>query len=59
MLDALEAWVEDGIEPQGITAVDANRETAGRTRPVCHYPLWPQYNGSGDINDAANFSCVR
>jgi hypothetical protein len=59
MLDALEAWVEKGVPPQGITAMDANRETAGRTRPVCHYPMWPQYNGSGDINNAASFSCVR
>ena len=59
MLDALEAWAENGIAPAGITAVDANQETAGRTRPVCHFPMWPRYNGSGDINSAENFSCVR
>jgi len=28
-----------------------------RSRPVCAYPAEAVYNGSGDINDAANFSC--
>jgi hypothetical protein len=30
----------------------------GRTRPLCEYPTWPNYNGSGSTNDAANFLCV-
>ena len=29
-----------------------------RTRPVCAYPKVSKYKGSGDINDAANFTCV-
>ena len=28
-----------------------------RSRPVCAYPAEAVYNGSGDVNDAANFSC--
>jgi feruloyl esterase len=28
------------------------------TRPLCKYPSVPRYNGSGDPNNAANFSCV-
>ena len=29
-----------------------------RTRPVCAYPKVSKYKGSGDINDAANFTCA-
>jgi hypothetical protein len=58
-LDALEAWVERGQAPGELVASDANQATAGRTRPVCHYPEWPRYNGRGDINSAESFSCVE
>jgi pimeloyl-ACP methyl ester carboxylesterase len=58
-LDALEAWVERGEAPSALVAIDENQATAGRTRPVCHYPEWPRYNGRGDINDAESFSCVN
>ena len=58
-LDALEAWVERGVAPGTLIAVDENQGTAGRTRPVCHYPEWPRYNVRGDINDAGSFSCVN
>lgn len=57
-LDALEAWVERGEAPDTLIASDANPDTRGRTRPVCHYPSWPQYDGSGDVNNAASFTCV-
>jgi hypothetical protein len=57
-LDALEAWVERGVAPGELSAIDANEATAGRTRPVCLYPAWPKYSGTGDINAAASFSCV-
>jgi len=58
-LDSLEAWVERGEEPGTLTAIDENQATSGRTRPVCHYPAWPRYNGRGDINSADSFSCVE
>jgi pimeloyl-ACP methyl ester carboxylesterase len=57
-LDALEAWVEDGTAPGELVATDANADTSGRTRPVCHYPEWPRYRGSGDVDEAASFTCV-
>jgi feruloyl esterase len=28
------------------------------TRPLCVFPKWPKYDGSGDPNDAASFTCV-
>ncbi|HTQ98714.1 MAG TPA: tannase/feruloyl esterase family alpha/beta hydrolase [Candidatus Acidoferrum sp.] len=56
-LDALEAWVEKGQAPGDLVATDANKDTAGRSRPMCQYPAWPHYDGKGDINMAASFSC--
>jgi hypothetical protein len=31
----------------------------GRTRPLCAYPGYPRYSGSGDIHQAASFSCAQ
>jgi feruloyl esterase len=30
----------------------------GLTRPVCAYPQAPEYKGSGDLKDAANWACT-
>ena len=58
-VDALDAWVERGTAPPATpVAYDANPKTAGRSRPLCEYPKWPRYNGSGDVNAAASFTCV-
>jgi hypothetical protein len=56
-LAALDAWVEGGVAP----AHQVTRDTVGvpgRTRPLCDYPKWPRYNGVGDVNTAASFTCV-
>ena len=29
------------------------------TRPLCAYPTIAKYKGSGDSNDAANFTCAQ
>lgn len=57
LVDVLDAWVEDGAAPDTLVAPDV-REGVNRTRPICLYPLWPRYGGSGNIDDAASFSCV-
>jgi feruloyl esterase len=58
-LAALDAWVEEGRAPEGLVVTDGTDSvTRGRTRPLCRFPTWPQYRGSGDMNDAANFRCV-
>lgn len=54
-LTALEQWVEQGIAPDSIHAVN---EESGISRPLCPYPQVARYIGSGDPNDAANFRCV-
>jgi feruloyl esterase len=58
VLEALDDWVEHGVAPGTLTVVDANPAAHGRSRPMCVYPGWPKYNGSGDPNLASSFSCV-
>lgn len=52
---ALVDWVENGKAPERILAT--GKTFPGRTRPLCNWPAYAHYNGSGDINDAANFTC--
>ncbi|WP_326538851.1 tannase/feruloyl esterase family alpha/beta hydrolase [Pseudorhodoferax sp.] len=56
-LDALEAWVEQGVAPGNLVVTDTN-PGANRTRPMCVFPGWPKYSGSGDVNAAASYTCV-
>ena len=56
-LTPLEDWVERGIPPRNMIVAD-KAGVPGRTRPLCEYPGWPRYKGSGDVNLAQNFSCV-
>jgi feruloyl esterase len=52
-------WAEAGTAPERI---EAGRVVAGkvvRTRPLCAYPLVARYRGSGSIDEAANFACVK
>ncbi|MET3459524.1 tannase/feruloyl esterase family alpha/beta hydrolase [Variovorax atrisoli] len=57
-LAALEGWVEYGLAPATGVAVDAVAGTYGRTRPLCLFPAWPKYRGSGSLDAAVNYSCV-
>ena len=57
-LGALDAWVDGGRAPGTLEAVDINPENHERRRPMCVYPSWPRYKGSGDVNAAASFTCV-
>jgi feruloyl esterase len=55
-LTTLENWAEKGVQPPNQTVADTVG-VPGRTRPLCDYPAYPRYNGSGDVNAAASFSC--
>ncbi len=57
-LSALENWVERGIAPQSMTASKVVDNEVIRTRPLCVHPEMATYNGSGDSDDATNFSCT-
>ena len=59
MLTPLENWVERGVAPASVMAEASNPGyfgVASRSRPLCPYPQFARYNGSGDINVASNFS---
>jgi feruloyl esterase len=53
----MEEWVEKGTAPKRIVASHQTNGTVDKTRPLCPYPQVAKYNGSGDTNDAANFTC--
>jgi hypothetical protein len=56
-LTALEDWVEKGVAP-GPQNVSDSIGVPGRSRPLCEYPGWPKYRGTGDVNKATSFECV-
>jgi len=58
-LSALEKWVEKGIAPDGITATHSISDVVNRSMPLCKFPEQAHYKGSGDLNDAANWSCPQ
>ena len=70
LLGPLVKWVEEGVAPQAITASVRGAGNAGgenkelpadwsvtRTRPLCAYPTVATYNGRGDLENAASFTC--
>ena len=57
-LSTLENWVEKGIAPPAQVVADT-AGVPGRTRPLCEFPTYPKYAGTGDVNLAANFSCAK
>lgn len=56
-LTALDRWTDAGTAPSSPIATDSNASTAGRSRPLCEYPLFPKYRGSGDLSSASSFNC--
>ena len=58
-LAALEPWVEKGSAPEKMIAAQVVQGETTRTRPLCVYPQIAKWNGSGNADDAANFSCVK
>jgi len=57
-MNALDRWVTRGIAPDTMVGTDTNTATSGRSRPLCLYPAFPRYSGSGDINAAASYRCA-
>ena len=62
LLSALTQWVERGIAPQSVIATkyagDAAQSTIAMQRPLCPYPQFPRYNGTGNSTVAQSFKCV-
>lgn len=58
----LENWVEKGQAPADKLTQTAHAATAPfavtAERPLCRHPLVARYDGSGDVNQAASYSCA-
>ncbi len=54
-LGALEKWREEGIAPDQIMGMNPK---SGLRRPLCPFPEYAAYDGTGDLADAANWRCV-
>jgi hypothetical protein len=56
-LSAIIDWVENNKPPVQLTYAFTVGATQ-RNLPVCEYPAYPRYNGSGDVNAATSFTCT-
>ncbi len=54
-IGALEQWREKNITP---ATLPATNRRSGLSRPLCAYPQYAKYGGSGDLKDAANWACT-
>jgi feruloyl esterase len=57
VISAMEQWVEKKKAPDSIIASRYDGDKVDRTRPLCPYPQFARYNGTGSIDDASNFTC--
>jgi pimeloyl-ACP methyl ester carboxylesterase len=60
LLGALDKWVEAGTAPDALVGskLADDNQTVMFQRPVCEFPKFPRYNGTGDPKKAENFSCA-
>ena len=58
MVSALERWVENKQAPSLIVASHGTDGKLRRTRPLCPYPQVAKHNGTGTLDEAANFRCA-
>ena len=63
--DVLEVWTDDcfGGLVESVGDLPSEKITAfnpqtGLSRPVCPYPQYAKYKGTGNMKDAANWSCA-
>lgn len=53
-IEVLEKWREEDIAPDQIMG---SNPQSGLTRPLCPYPQYAEYDGSGNLKDASNWKC--
>ena len=55
-------WVERGVAPPDAPVLRAMSAappfSVSATKPMCRYPLYPRYRGSGDAKQAASYVCT-
>ncbi len=61
LLSALTQWVERGVAPRSVIATKYLADTAqsriAMQRPLCPYPQFSRYDGSGDPTLAQSYTC--
>jgi Tannase and feruloyl esterase len=59
LLAALEAWVERGEAPADQMSLTSYNQAKAPVAswPMCRYPNYPHYSGSGDAKQAASYTC--
>ena len=61
MLGLLVAWVENGDAPPSeipVHDIDPKTLETKRSMVACVYPMFTRYDGVGNINDSASYSCT-
>jgi hypothetical protein len=61
LLGVLDAWADQAKAPDTLMQVSQQEQAPFGTiasRPMCRYPLAPRYDGRGDPNQAASFTCA-
>ena len=53
-IGALEKWVEKGVAPETMLGTG---QQGTLTRPLCPYPQYAEYKGTGDLKSASNWAC--
>jgi feruloyl esterase len=53
-LDIMEQWRAAGVIP---AQIPADNPQSGLSRPLCPYPQYARYDGSGDLKDSENWTC--
>lgn len=56
MIDPIVDWVEKNTAPEKIIAT--GNAFPGRSRPLCPYPAYANYTGTGVSEQAENFACA-
>jgi feruloyl esterase len=63
VVSAVVKWAEQGAAPEKIVATKyvegAPAKGIAFQRPLCPWPLAARYKGTGESNDAGNWSCVK
>lgn len=56
-MDVVQKWRETGVAPDKIINTHRTAGAVDKTHPACPWPQQAIYKGSGDVMDAANFTC--
>ncbi|KAJ3196913.1 hypothetical protein HK101_007278 [Irineochytrium annulatum] len=57
-MGAITDWVELGVEPADRLVSNDTSNGLG-TRPLCHFPLYPKFVGTGAITDHTQYACAK